>query len=58
MLRQSPETRQFLSLLQKYVPFLGILLTKGTYDHHSGKFMYSVIKETQEQDTNELYVSV
>jgi hypothetical protein len=39
MLRQSPETRQFLALLQKYVPFLLILLAKGIYDHRLGKFM-------------------
>jgi hypothetical protein len=58
MLRQSPETRQFLSLLQKYVPFLLILLFKGIYDHRLGKLMYSVIKEMQEQDRNELHVLV
>jgi hypothetical protein len=40
MLRQSPETRQFLAVLQKYVPFLLILLAKGIYDHRLGKFMY------------------
>ncbi|PNF24345.1 hypothetical protein B7P43_G11915 [Cryptotermes secundus] len=40
LLRQSPETRQFLSLLQKYVSFLGILLTKATYDHRSGILIF------------------
>ncbi|PNF42611.1 hypothetical protein B7P43_G01282 [Cryptotermes secundus] len=39
MLRQSPESRQFLSLLQKCVPFLGIL-TKVTYDHGSGCILF------------------
>lgn len=40
MLRQSPETRQFLALLQKYVPFLLILLAKGIYDHRLGILIF------------------
>jgi hypothetical protein len=56
MLRQSPETRQFLALLQKYVPFLLILFFKGIYDHRLGKFMYSLMKEMQEQDRNEFHI--
>ncbi|PNF42444.1 hypothetical protein B7P43_G09361 [Cryptotermes secundus] len=39
MLRQSPQSRQFLSLLQKYVLFLGIL-AKVTYDHLSGILIF------------------
>jgi hypothetical protein len=55
MLFWSPEIRPFTSMLQKYVPFLLILLFKGIYDHSSGKLMCSVMKEMQEQDTNELH---
>ncbi|XP_023723519.1 RING finger and transmembrane domain-containing protein 2 [Cryptotermes secundus] len=36
MLRHSPGTKESLSLLQ----FLGILLTKGTYDHRSGILLF------------------
>ncbi|KAJ9600019.1 hypothetical protein L9F63_009683 [Diploptera punctata] len=40
ILRQSPETRRFLALLQKYVPFLLILLAKGIYDHRLGILIF------------------
>lgn len=40
LLRHSPETRQFLALLQKYVPFLVILLAKGLYDHRLGILIF------------------
>jgi len=47
LLRHSPETRQFLAILQKYVPFLLILLAKGIYDHRLGKLVYWVTKWTR-----------
>jgi hypothetical protein len=40
LLRHSPETRQFLALLQRYVPFLLILLAKCIYDHRLGKLVF------------------
>lgn len=40
LLRQSPETRQFLALLQKYIPFVLILLAKGIYDHRLGILIF------------------
>jgi hypothetical protein len=52
LLRLSPETSQFIALLQKYVPFLLILLAKGIYDHRLGKLVYCVAKWIKEQDKN------
>jgi hypothetical protein len=46
----SPEARQFLSVLIKYGPILLVPFLKGIYDHHLGKFMYSIIMMMQEQN--------
>ncbi|XP_067015785.2 RING finger and transmembrane domain-containing protein 2 [Anabrus simplex] len=40
LLRQSPETRAFLAILYKYVPFFLILLAKGIYDHRAGILIF------------------
>lgn len=40
LLRQGPETRAFLAVLYKYVPFLLILLAKGIYDHRAGILIF------------------
>jgi hypothetical protein len=52
LLRHSPETRQFLALLQKYVPFLLILLAKCIYDHRLGKLVLLSDKMDKKQDKN------
>ncbi|XP_046386085.1 RING finger and transmembrane domain-containing protein 2 [Ischnura elegans] len=41
VLRQSPETRAFLELVFKYLPFVLILLIKGIYDHRVGILVLS-----------------
>lgn len=40
------ETQQLLNLIQKYVPFVLILLTKGLYDHHEGILNFIVLFAT------------
>lgn len=42
-LRQVPEARALLDILQKYVPFVLILLAKGLYDHREGIFNFIIL---------------
>lgn len=42
-LRQVPEARALLEILQKYVPFLLILIVKGLYDHREGIFNFIIL---------------
>lgn len=42
-LRQVPEARALLEILQKYVPFLLILLVKGLYDHRDGILNFMIL---------------
>ncbi|XP_046979947.1 RING finger and transmembrane domain-containing protein 2 [Schistocerca americana] len=46
ILRQSPETREFLSILQKYIPFVLILCAKGLYDHRAGILIFLALSIT------------
>lgn len=41
VLRQSPETRAFLAVIFKYLPFVLILVVKGLYDHRVGILVLS-----------------
>lgn len=41
--RQVPEARALLEVLQKYVPFLLILIVKGFYDHREGIFNFFIL---------------
>lgn len=40
VLRPSPETREFLSVIWRYIPFVIILIAKGLYDHHVGILIF------------------
>lgn len=42
-LRQVPEARALLEILQKYVPFVLILLAKGLYDHREGILNFIIL---------------
>lgn len=42
-LRQVPEARALLEILQRYVPFLLILLGKGLYDHGNGILNFIIL---------------
>ncbi|XP_011139768.1 RING finger and transmembrane domain-containing protein 2 [Harpegnathos saltator] len=50
----SPETRAMLKILQQYVPFLFILLTKTFYDHKTGILMFIVLLITFMNANNSL----
>lgn len=41
--RQVPETRALLEIMQKYFPFLLILIVKGLYDHREGIFNFIIL---------------
>ncbi|XP_071443126.1 E3 ubiquitin-protein ligase RNFT2 [Hetaerina americana] len=41
ILRQSPETRAFIGVIFRYLPFVLILLVKGIYDHRVGILVLS-----------------
>lgn len=42
-LRQVPEARALIDLLQKYIPFVLILFAKGLYDHREGIFNFVIL---------------
>jgi len=43
ILRQSPEARAFLGVIERYLPFILILLLKGLFDHGGGIVMFSAL---------------
>ncbi|XP_076671722.1 RING finger and transmembrane domain-containing protein 2-like isoform X2 [Andrena cerasifolii] len=45
-LQISPETRALLTVFQKYIPFVSILLAKGLYDHRAGILNFIVLLVT------------
>lgn len=53
-LQRSPETRELLRVLQRYVPYIFILLTKGIYDHRAGILNFIVLLTTFVYANNDL----
>lgn len=45
-LQRSPEAAELLRLLQRYVPYILILLVKGIYDHRAGILNFIVLLST------------
>ncbi|KAK2580102.1 hypothetical protein KPH14_012380 [Odynerus spinipes] len=53
-LQRSPETRELLRVLQRYVPYILILLTKSIYDNRAGILNFIVLLTTFVYANNDL----